>query len=246
MLDSGCFSRLPRFRSGRCRFGVHASNDRAWGRGVIASIMSRLTSSDTCNADFQVIHFDTHARAYAVRQASRSGAALINGETHTQVRRGGLSTRPPQRAALRSQASTQRITGRVPAPWTPTPVPLGLWERVVRTGYRPARITFPPILVLHDVVAIERSGCACMPAHLERKSSRPRAPKGVERQPGGANIKCPLCAGSLPRCGAWSERAFFSLASLAPVGPKVRTKSVENLGRCGRNVVTSCCPSYAL
>jgi hypothetical protein len=43
-------------------------------------------------------------------------------------------------------------------------------------------------LVLHDVVAVERSGCARMPAR--------------------ATIKCPLCAGSLPRREAWSEQAF--------------------------------------
>ena len=28
--------------------------------------------------------------------------------------------------------------------------------------------------------------------------------------------------------------------------PKVRTKSAENLARCGRNAVASCCPGYAL
>jgi hypothetical protein len=45
-------------------------------------------------------------------------------------------------------------------------------------------------LVLHDVVAVERCGCARMPAR--------------------ATIKCPLCAGSLPRREAGLSRRFLA------------------------------------
>jgi hypothetical protein len=74
-------------------------------------------------------------------------------------------------------------------------------ERVVRAEYRPAPITFPSV-VLHDVVAIERSGCTRRPALLERDPVADRVPRATNGKPCGANIKCPRCEGSLPRCEA--------------------------------------------
>jgi len=56
--------------------------------------------------------------------------------------------------------------------------------------------------VLHDVVAIERSGCTRRPALLERDPVADRVPRATNGKPCGANIKCPRCEGSLPRCEA--------------------------------------------
>ena len=155
-----------------------ANNDRAWGRRVVASIMSRLTSSDTCNAVFDVVHFGTYARAYAVRQASRSPTAPINGETHTQVRRGVFSTHP-QHAALRSQASSQwRWSGSYAQ--DARLASSGLGSAWCEPSTVPHRLPFRRSrAVLHDVVAIERSGCTRRSSPGAR-SSRRSCPKGNE------------------------------------------------------------------
>jgi len=73
--------------------------------------------------------------------------------------------------------------------------------------------------VLHDVVAIERSGCTRRPALLERDPVADRVPRATNGKPCGANIKCPRCEGSC-RAARRSEQAIFSLASRALVGPK--------------------------
>ena len=153
-----------------------ANNDRAWGRRVVASIMSRLTSSDTCNAVFDVVHFGTYARAYAVRQASRSPTAPINGETHTQVRRGVFR---PTLSTL--QASSQwRWSGSL-RPRRQACV-FGPRERVVRAEYRPAPITFPSV-----PGRIARCGCDrtlrlyAQAGSPGARSSRRPCPKGNER-----------------------------------------------------------------
>ena len=153
-----------------------ANNDRAWGRRVVASIMSRLTSSDTCNAVFDVVHFGTYARAYAVRQASRSPTAPINGETHTQARRGVFR---PTLSTL--QASSQwRWSGSL-RPRRQACV-FGPRERVVRAEYRPAPITFPSV-----PGRIARCGCDrtlrlyAQAGSPGARSSRRPCPKGNER-----------------------------------------------------------------
>jgi hypothetical protein len=96
MLNSGCFSIAEVSVASMPLWCEQRSDVRSTRRCISHKQIGKLGH----NADFEVIYFDTHACAYAIWQASRSPAALINGETHTQVRRRGFSTTPRQRAAL--------------------------------------------------------------------------------------------------------------------------------------------------
>jgi len=76
-------------------------------------------------------------------------------------------------------------------------------ERVVRAEYRPAPITFPSV-----PGRIARCGCDrtlqlyAQAGLLERDPVADRVPRATNGKPCGANIKCPRCEGSLPRCEA--------------------------------------------
>jgi len=176
--------------------------------------MSRLTSSDTCNAVFDVVHFGTYARAYAVRQASRSPTAPINGETHTQVRRGVFR---PTLSTL--QASSQwRWSGSL-RPRRQACV-FGPRERVVRAEYRPAPITFPSV-----PGRIARCGCdRTLRLYAQELSwseiQSPIVSQGQRMVSPAARISNARAARALCRAARRSEQAIFSLVSRALVGPK--------------------------
>jgi hypothetical protein len=87
--------------------------------------------------------------------------------------------------------------------------------------------------------------CACqlMWREIHSPAVRPRARDGDP----AARISNARAARALCRAARHGlSRRFSKISRLARVAPKVRTKSAENLARCGRNAVASCCPGYAL
>jgi hypothetical protein len=195
-----------------------ANNDPASGRRVVASIMSRLTSSDTCNAVFDVVHFGTYARAYAVRQASRSPTAPINGETHTQVRRGVF--RPTLSTLLFVPKRARNGDGAGPTPQTPG---LRLRASGARGASRvPSRTDYLSVGPRPYCTMWLRSNAPAVRAGRLSWSEiqSPTVSQGQRMVSPAARISNARAARALCRAARRSERAIFSLVSRALVGPK--------------------------
>ena len=114
----GCFSRLLRSRSRRCRFGVHCEQ-----RSGIGTTRRCINHEQIDKLGCMQCRFRGDSFRYACPRSSPSELirpALINGETHSQVRRGGLVDHTRSARCSRSQASLQ-----------PT------WERVLRPRHPP-------------------------------------------------------------------------------------------------------------
>ena len=246
MLNSGCFSRLLRFRSRRCRFGVHCEQ-----RSGVGTTRRCINHEQTDKLRYMQCGFPGDPFRYARPRLRSSASEPIRScsdqrrNAHSSAARGSFRPRPLSALLL---VPKQARNGHGTGPYAPD-TRAGAFGPMGARGANgvPSRTDYLSAgFVLHDVVAIERSGCACMPAHLERNPVAPVRPRTWNGNPAArisnARSAPALCRGA--RRGL--SRRFSRRQAWRRWAPKVRTKSVENLGRCGRNAVASCCPGYAL